>query len=133
MVAIFAVFQSVISNGKMLGSDLRGKWAGNGLLYAKPGGFSPSKDSIKMRINQQEGLTFKGRIERKYHDNMIVQDIDGYLDKNTNNICLVDQKNKSMIIGHVASNAIMKLYCWDNHESNEITVYILRKTVTAPN
>lgn len=133
MVTIFAIFQSVISNGQMLGSHLRGKWAGNGLLYSKPGGFSPSKDSIKMQINQQEGLTFKGRIERRYHGNMIVQDIDGYLDKNTHNICLVDQKNKSMLIGYVASNAIMKLYCLaENHENSEITVYILRKTVTAP-
>jgi hypothetical protein len=132
-VTIFAFFQSTISHGQMMGSDLKGQWAGSGLLYAKGDGFSPSKDSIKMHISQQEDLTFKGRIERSYRGKMILQDIEGYIDKNMHNICFVDQKNKNVIIGYVASNAIMKLYSWDNHESKEVTVYLLRKTVTAPN
>ena len=120
-----------MSNGKEREPNLTGKWVGSAFLHATANGFSSSKDIIKINIYQQEDLKFKGSIERSYHGNTLLQNIQGYLGRNKRNICLVDQKTKNVIIGYVTSNETMKLYCWDNMENNKITVYILRKTESA--
>ena len=126
-IIIFALSQGIVSYGQDVGGNLKGEWLGSGLLYATAGGFSPSQDTIKINIYEQEDLKFKGKIERSYHGNIYLQDVEGSLDKYKYNICLVDQKNKNVIVGHVTSHKTMKLYYWDNRENNEITVYILRK------
>ena len=127
MIALCVLSQSTVSSGQEAVRNLKGEWLGSGLLCATAGGFSPSKDTIKINIYEQEGLKFKGKIERSYHGNIILQDVEGSLDKYKYNICLVDQKNKNVIVGHVTSHKTMKLYYWDNRENNQITVYILRK------
>jgi hypothetical protein len=132
-VTAFALFQSATSNAQETDSLLKGKWIGNGSLNASTNGFSPSTDIIKMDIYQQEDSKFKGRLERIYRGNIVRQDIQGYLDHNRHNLCFIDQKNKNMTIGYVASKTIMKLYCWENSENSEITVYILRKTKSVTN
>jgi hypothetical protein len=126
IVTVFALFQYSMSNGQVAKSDLKGKWVGSGSLLATPNGFSSSKDVITINIYQQEDFKFKGSIERNHRGKFFTQEIRGYVDRNRRNVCLVDQ-NKNIIIGYVLSNTIMKLYCSDNYESNEITLYTLRK------
>ena len=103
--------QGAISNGQERGVSLKGQWSGSSLLYATPDGFTPSKDAIKINIYEQDDLKFKGKIERSYYSHTLIQDVQGYLDKNKRNICFFDQENQSMIIGQISSNSIMKLYC----------------------
>lgn len=128
MITVFALLHSSISYGKEVEPNITGEWVGSAFLHATVNGFSSSKDAIKVRISQQEGLKFKGNVEKSFNGKVLQQDIQGYIDRNKHNICLVDQKNRKVIIGYVSSNEIMKLYCWDNIENNKITVYILRKT-----
>jgi len=124
--------QGTISNGQERGVSLKGQWSGSSLLYATPDGFTPSKGAIKINIYEQDDLKFKGKIERSYHGHAFLQEVQGYLDTNKRNICFIDQKNKNVIIGQVTSNSIMKLYCWDNREDMEITVYILNRAKSSP-
>jgi hypothetical protein len=121
-----------ISNGQERGVSLKGQWSGSGLLCATPDGFTPSKDTIKINIYEQDNLKFKGRIERICHGHAFLQEVQGYLDKNKRNICFVDLENKDVIIGQVTSNSIIKLYWWDNREDMEITVYILSRAKSSP-
>ena len=124
---VFTLLQSAMSSGQEAVSNLKGQWLGNGLLSATTSGFSESTDTIKINIYEQEDLKFKGKIEINHNGNISLQDIQGYLGRNKYNLCLVDQKNKTVIVGHVTSRQSMKLYYWANRESDEIAVYILRK------
>lgn len=78
MVTVFALFQGSMSHGREKETNLTGKWAGNAFLCATTNGFGSSEDVIKINIYQQEDLKFKGTIERSYHGNTLLQNIQGY-------------------------------------------------------
>jgi len=108
---------------------------GTVLCQATTSGFTSSKDSIKLNISEQSVLNFKGDAESIKNGKKTSWVFVGYLGEKGRNIVFIDQNNKKMLIGYVINrirNNFIKLYSWDN-ESNQATVYMLKKVELAKN
>jgi len=128
-----SLLQGSLANGQELVPFLKGKWVGTVLFQATATGFTSVKNSINLNILEQASLKFKGNAERKSDSKNVIWDFWGYLDERGRNICFFNQNNENVLVGYIIASNLIKLYCWENRESNEITVYILRKIKTVPN
>ncbi|PKN51016.1 MAG: hypothetical protein CVU55_14225 [Deltaproteobacteria bacterium HGW-Deltaproteobacteria-13] len=129
----FLLFDCSWASGQELIPPLKGKWGGTVLLQATSTGFTSSKDSIKFNILEQSNFNFKGNAESKNNGKKTLWVFEGYLGKTGRNICFINQNNKKILVGHIMTNNVIKLYSWDD-ENNRAIVYILsRKIESADN
>jgi len=134
-MVLFSTLNCSLAYGQELIPFLKGKWMGTVLCQATTSGFTSSKDSIKLNISEQSVLNFKGDAESIKNGKKTSWVFVGYLGEKGRNIVFIDQNNKKMLIGYVINrirNNFIKLYSWDN-ESNQATVYMLKKVELAKN